>query len=78
MTEDSEQKIQINNVEYKLGDLSDNAQGQIRGLQMAENEIKRLNAQIALAQTARNAYMQALQDDLPDSNSDESSTAENS
>ena len=78
MTENSEQKIQINNVEYKLGDLSDNAQGQIRGLQMAENEIKRLNAQIALAQTARNAYMQALQDDLPESNSDESSTAENS
>jgi len=65
MTAKPEQKIQINNVEYNLADLSENAQGQLRGLQIAENEIKRLNAQLALAQTARNAYMQALQADLP-------------
>lgn len=66
MVEKSEQKIQINNVEYNLGDLSENAQGQLRGVQIAESEIKRLNTQLALAQTARNAYMQALQDDLPE------------
>jgi hypothetical protein len=66
MVEKSEQKIQINNVEYNLSDLSENAQGQLRGVQIAESEMKRLNTQLALAQTARNAYMQALQDDLPD------------
>ena len=66
MTDKPEQKIQINNVEYNLGDLSENAQGQLRGLQIAENEMKRLNGQLALAQTARNAYMQALQADLPE------------
>jgi|AZIJ01.1.fsa_nt_gi hypothetical protein len=66
MAEKSDQKIQINNVEYNLSDLSENAQGQLRGVQIAENEMKRLNTQLALAQTARNAYMQALQDDLPE------------
>ena len=66
MAEKSDQKIQINNVEYNLSDLSENAQGQLRGVQIAENETKRLNTQLALAQTARNAYMQALQDDLPE------------
>jgi hypothetical protein len=66
MVEKSEQKIQINNVEYNVDDLSENAQGQLRGVQIAENEMKRLNAQLALAQTARNAYMQALQADLPE------------
>ncbi|MBV1928563.1 MAG: hypothetical protein KUG81_03520 [Gammaproteobacteria bacterium] len=65
MTENPEQKITIDNVDYTLGDLSDNAKGQLRGLQIAENEMKRLNTQLALAQTARNAYMQALQADLP-------------
>jgi hypothetical protein len=66
MVEKSDQKIQINNVEYNVDDLSENAQGQLRGVQIAENEMKRLNAQLALAQTARNAYMQALQADLPE------------
>ena len=65
MAENPEQKITIDNVDYKLGDLSDNAKGQLRGLQIAENEIRRLNSQVALAQTARNAYMQALQAELP-------------
>ena len=66
MTGNSEQKIQINNIEYNLSDLSENAQGQLRGLQIAESEMKRLNGMLALAQTARNAYMQALQADLPE------------
>ena len=60
-----EATITIDDVAYKVDDLSDNAKGQIQGVQMAEAEIKRLNIQVALAQTARNAYMQALQADLP-------------
>ena len=57
--------LKIDGVDYAIGDLSDNAKGQLQGVQLAENEIKRLNMQLALAQTARNAYMQALQADLP-------------
>jgi hypothetical protein len=57
--------IKINDVDYKLDDLSDDAKGQLKGIQVADAEIKRLNMQIALAQTARNAYMQALQAVLP-------------
>ena len=57
--------LKIDGVDYKLDDLSDNAKGQLQGVQIAEAEMKRLNMLIALAQTARNAYMQALQADLP-------------
>ena len=57
--------IKINDVDYKLDDLSDDAKAQLQGIQVAEAEVKRLNIQVALAQTARNAYMQALQAALP-------------
>jgi hypothetical protein len=57
--------IAIDDVPYKIDDLSDNAKGQIQAVRIADSEIKRLNIQIALFQTARNAYMQALQADLP-------------
>jgi len=57
--------IKINDVDYKLDDLSGGAKAQLQGIQVAEAEVKRLNIQIALAQTARNAYMQALQAALP-------------
>ncbi len=63
--EKQEAKLNIDGNEYKISDLSDNAKGQLQGLQAAEAEMKRLNIQLALAQTARNAYMHALQDELP-------------
>jgi hypothetical protein len=57
--------ITIDDVAYKVDDLSDNAKGQIQGIQSAEAEIKLLNIQVELVQTARNAYMLALKADLP-------------
>lgn len=57
--------IKIDDKEYKIEDLSDNAKAQLQGVQVAEAEIKRLNIQLALAQTARNAYMQAFKAALP-------------
>ena len=63
--ENQEAKLNIDGNEYKMSDLSDNAKGQLQGLQAAEAEMKRLNIQLALVQTARNAYMHALQDELP-------------
>lgn len=58
--------IKINDQEYKIEDLSDEAKAELKGLQVAEIEMKRLNVQLALAQTARNAYMHALQASLPE------------
>ena len=65
MTEQAPRKVSIDGVEYIYESLSDNAKGQLQGLQIAETEIKRLGVQTALMKTARNAYMQALQADLP-------------
>ncbi len=64
--------IKIDDVDYKLDDLSDNAKAQLQGIQVAEGEIKRLNVLLALAQTARNAYLQALQADLPEETEEKS------
>jgi hypothetical protein len=58
--------LRMGDIDYKVDDLSANAKAQMQGVQVAEIEIKRLNMQLALAQTARNAYMQALQADLPE------------
>lgn len=58
--------IKINDVAYKLDDLSDDAKAQLKGIQVAEAEIRRLKVQLALAQTARNAYIQAMAMVLPD------------
>jgi len=63
--QEQEPKLNIDGKEYKISDLSDGAKGQLQGLQAAETEMKRLNIQLALIQTARNAYMHALQDELP-------------
>jgi len=58
--------IKIDDVDYAIDEISDDAKAQLQGVQVAEAEMKRLNVQIALAQTARNAYMQALNAALPE------------
>ena len=57
--------IKIDNNEYDLDTLSDGAKSQLQMLQITDQEIVRLNAQLAIAQTARNAYSRALQEALP-------------
>ena len=59
-------KVSIDGIEYNISDLSDNAKSQMRGMQVAITEIKRLDIQKALVETARNAYGQALSADLPE------------
>ena len=68
MTEkkETQTKVTIDNIEYNISDLSDNAKSQMQGMQVAINEIKRLDIQKALVETARNAYGQALSADLPE------------
>ena len=61
----SEQKITIDGLEYPLSTLSEAAKTQLQMLQITEQEIQRLQWQLAIAQTARNAYVQALKAALP-------------
>ena len=57
--------IKIDNKDYDLDSLSDDAKGQLASLQFVDNELQRLNAQAAVLQTARLAYAKALNDALP-------------
>lgn len=65
MAEKQVPKVNVNGTEYNIADLSDEAKVQVQNLRAADAEIRRLNMQLALAQTARNAYIQALQAALP-------------
>ena len=49
-------KITINDKEYNLDSLSDEAKAQIVSLQFVDAELARLQAQVAALQTARIAY----------------------
>ena len=57
--------ITINEKEYVLDDLSDAAKAQLVSLQVTDQEIGRIQQQQNIAQTARNAYAQALNAELP-------------
>ena len=65
MAKDKEQTVNINDVPYKMSDLNDNAKSQLVNLRITDQEIARLNQQLAIAQTARAAYAKALSDELP-------------
>ena len=57
--------ITIDNQNYDLETLSDEAKNQLVSLQFVDAELQRLNAQAAVLQTARLAYANALKDALP-------------
>ena len=57
--------ITIDDKEYVLEDLSEAARAQLISLQITDQEIIRLQQQQKIAQTARNAYAQALNAELP-------------
>ena len=57
--------IKIDNVEYDLDSLSQDAKAQLQSIQFVDQELARLQAQTAALQTARNAYVSALKAALP-------------
>jgi hypothetical protein len=57
--------IRIDNKEYDLDTLSDECKAQLASIQFVEQELVRLQAQAAALQSAKNAYLQALQKSLP-------------
>ena len=52
--------IKIDNKDYDTDHLSDEAKNQMANIQVTDQEIQRLQVRLAIAQTARNAYAQAL------------------
>ena len=57
--------IKIDNKEYDLDTLSDECKAQLASIQFVEQELARLQAQAAVLQTAKAAYLQGLQKSLP-------------
>lgn len=65
MAKDKAQTVTIDGNEYNVSELSENARNQLVNLRVTDQEIQRLNQQLAIAQTARTAYAHALKDELP-------------
>ena len=57
--------LNIDNKEYDVDSLSNEAKAQLGSIQFVDNEIARLQGQLAVMQTARNAYGNALSSLLP-------------
>ncbi|EDM69399.1 hypothetical protein RAZWK3B_11692 [Roseobacter sp. AzwK-3b] len=57
-------KITVDGTEYNSEDLSDNGKAQLASLQFLEQQMVKLKSEIAVYQTARNAYAQALKAEL--------------
>ncbi|MDR5899555.1 DUF6447 family protein [Halomonas vilamensis] len=62
---EQKQKVTIDGAEYNLSDLSENARNQVMNLRVTDQEISRLQQQLAITQTARKAYANALAEELP-------------
>jgi hypothetical protein len=58
-------KINIDGKEYAVSDLSQEALNQLSSMTTVDRKIAELQQQIAIYQTARNAYAQALAAALP-------------
>ncbi len=60
-----ESTLTHNGIIYNVSELSEEARKQLVNVRIAENEIRRLQMQLALAQTAHSSYEQALIAELP-------------
>lgn len=58
------QKITIDNVDYDLNNLSENARAQIKNIQFVDAQIQQLNNEWAVSDTARMGYAKALKKEL--------------
>ena len=57
--------VTIDGKEYDLDQLGEAAQSQLTNIRVTDQEIARLQQQLAIAQTARQTYARALQGELP-------------
>ena len=68
-------KIKIDDVEYDTEDMNDNAKAQVASLQFNEAHMNRLKNELAIADTAKIAYINALSKELEQSNTKPTSDA---
>ena len=66
MAEIDDKTITIDEKEYEIELLSDEAKTQILNLRIVDQEIVSIQQRLAIAQTARNTYGVALREELPD------------
>jgi len=66
MAEVDEKTITIDEKEYEIETLSDEAKAQLVSMRVCDQEIASIQQKLAIAQTARNAYGVALREELPD------------
>ena len=57
-------KITVDDIEYNTEDLTDNGKAQLASLQFLEVQMNKINSELAVYQTARNAYISALKTEL--------------
>ena len=57
-------KITVDDIEYNTEDLSENGTAQLASLQFLEVQMNKLKSEIAVYQTARNSYVNALKAEL--------------
>jgi hypothetical protein len=57
-------KITVDDIEYNTEDLSDNGKAQLASLQFLETQLSKLQGEIAVYQTAKIAYVNALKAEL--------------
>jgi hypothetical protein len=62
-----EPKVTIDEKDYLIEDLSDDAKAQLGSLNVTDQKIATLQQEVAIMQTARNAYANALTAALPKS-----------
>lgn len=65
MAKNAEPVLKVNGKSYNVADLSENARKQMASVQAADAEIRRLQVQLAITQTAKNVYQRALLESLP-------------
>ena len=61
---ENQQKVSIDGKEYIFDDLSENAQAQLANIQFVDAQIQQLNNELAIADTARIGYTQALKNEI--------------
>ena len=69
-------KITIDEKDYDVDDLSDEAKAQVVSLNFVDAELNRLQLKVAAMQTARNAYATALNSLLGENEDSEVETSE--
>ena len=67
-------KIKIDDVEYDTDEMSDNAKAQVASLQFNEAHMNRLRNELAIADTAKIAYVNALKQELQNDSKADSKT----